>query len=111
MNTLRLCFDRSGSGPVTARRVAANKLCELRGTRAGPYRFSCVFTEWAWLSIQIRKGPYFNVGSIMPSDTTSKPPAYPTHPLPRVTQVGNGVLCWRLPRRAASAPPGTRTTR
>jgi hypothetical protein len=47
MNTLRLCFDRSGSGPVTARRVAANKLCELRGTRAGPYRFSCVFTEWA----------------------------------------------------------------
>jgi hypothetical protein len=29
-------------GPVTARRVAVSKLCELRGARAGPYRFSWV---------------------------------------------------------------------
>ena len=31
---------------------------------------------------QANKGPYFNVGSAMPGDTASKPPAYPTHRLP-----------------------------
>ena len=29
---------------------------------------------------QASEGWYFNVGSIMPGDTTSKPPTYPTHP-------------------------------
>ena len=40
------------------------------------------------LSLEIRhqtnKGRYFKDGSIMPGDTTSKPPAYPTHRLPDV---------------------------
>jgi hypothetical protein len=31
-----------------------------------------------------QKGWYFNVGSMMPGDTTSKPPTYPTHPVPNV---------------------------
>ena len=33
---------------------------------------------------QIRKGSYFKGGSTMPGDTASKPPTYPTHPLPNV---------------------------
>src|SRR5690606_22173689 len=33
---------------------------------------------------QITKGPYFKVGSSMPGDTDSQPPAYPTHQLPNV---------------------------
>ena len=33
---------------------------------------------------QIRKGSYFKDGSTMPGDTASKPPTYPTHPLPNV---------------------------
>ena len=33
---------------------------------------------------RINKGWYFNVDSIMPSDTTSKSPTYPTHQLPNV---------------------------
>jgi hypothetical protein len=41
-------------GPVTARRVAVSKLCELRGARAGPYRFSCVFTEWVQMDGLVR---------------------------------------------------------
>src|SRR3546814_835785 len=31
---------------------------------------------------RIRKGRYFKVGSAMPGDTASIPPAYPTHPAP-----------------------------
>ena len=36
------------------------------------------------IRLQANKGLYFNVDSIMPSDTTSKSPAYPTHRLPKV---------------------------
>ena len=32
---------------------------------------------------QIIKGPYFNSGSMMTGVTTSLPPAYPTHRMPR----------------------------
>ena len=35
------------------------------------------------ISPQTKEGPYFNVGSTIPDDTDSKPPAYPTHPLPK----------------------------
>jgi hypothetical protein len=35
------------------------------------------------VSPQISKGPYFNVGSTIPSGTDSQPPAYPTHHLPK----------------------------
>jgi hypothetical protein len=31
-----------------------------------------------------QKGWYFNVGSTTPSDAASKPPTYPTHPVPNV---------------------------
>ena len=33
---------------------------------------------------RIQKGWYFNVGSTTPSDAASKPPTYPTHPVPNV---------------------------
>jgi hypothetical protein len=33
---------------------------------------------------QIRKGRYFTNGSTTPGDAASKPPSYPTHPLPVV---------------------------
>ena len=36
------------------------------------------------IRLQINKGWYFNVGSLMPSDTSSKPPTYPTHRLSEV---------------------------
>src|SRR5687768_12235015 len=36
------------------------------------------------IRLQITQGPYFNVGSTMPGDTASQPPAYPTHALSRV---------------------------
>ena len=36
------------------------------------------------IRLQANKGRYFKVGSMMPGDTTSKPPAYPTHRLPKV---------------------------
>ncbi len=32
----------------------------------------------------VSKGWYFNIGSIMASATTSKPPTYPTHHLPEI---------------------------
>ena len=35
------------------------------------------------ISPQTKEGPYFNDGSTIPDDTDSKPPAYPTHPLPK----------------------------
>ena len=34
--------------------------------------------------LQIRKGWYFNIGSMMASATTSKPPTYPTHHVPKI---------------------------
>ena len=33
--------------------------------------------------LQTAKGPYFNSGSMMTGVTTSLPPAYPTHRMPR----------------------------
>ena len=33
---------------------------------------------------QITEGSYFNDGSMMPDDTTSQPPTYPTHLLPKI---------------------------
>jgi hypothetical protein len=33
---------------------------------------------------RVQKGPYFKVGSTMAGATASKPPAYPTHPVPNV---------------------------
>ena len=35
--------------------------------------------------IQTTEGWYFNVSSTMPSDTASKLPTYPTHPLPELS--------------------------
>ena len=35
------------------------------------------------VSTQTAKGPYFNSGSMMTGVTTSLPPAYPTHRMPR----------------------------
>ena len=34
--------------------------------------------------IPVQKGWYFNVDSIMPSDTISQSPTYPTHPVPEL---------------------------
>ena len=34
------------------------------------------------VSAQTAEGPYFNDGSTMTGVTASKPPAYPTHPMP-----------------------------
>src|SRR5512133_76134 len=34
---------------------------------------------------QADEGPYFKVGSTIPGGTASKPPAYPTHRLPRTS--------------------------
>src|SRR5574344_3048175 len=34
------------------------------------------------VSVQTAEGPYFNSGSAITGVTVSKPPAYPTHPMP-----------------------------